>query len=1022
MKTCIFLSILLSLNIHVSAASFQPFPLQFSVGSVTEQRYLRKNSGSQIINGVREAALGSYLIYAFPATESAKCTLALTFNGAENSMPPVVHIRDGTAHQIHYSTILNSQNSRFTISWTVPDHWNLGADVLVTLGAKNSAFSLQSIELLEIPKCSHSRTVPDTVLQWMRGTGVTSTNLTLSSSVNSSVSIEEAGIPYPYSDFQAGSILLAPEQSSVTNAAQPSLSPQSWNTRGSDTISSVPFALTVQSAQKAGILLQTGVNGKSVGSLLRSFPSPELSNITTEYSRIQSLLAPGISGICLDSPFYATDAGFSTAFKQAWNSQYGSISQSETSPEESFFLSGKLKSMLLTNYLTGLWQNMTRDYPADIHIVRSESPLENAVENKIVPFWNLLHSQQVGTIIGKAPPDSTGENIRIGGEFSSHKFLWNYLNNSAFSESLRLLPTNGSFQIPSPTEGKSFERGVAAAMLFPAVKRYTLNSPAMPLTPEQTDIELSVESALQQITSYPSITMDDSGVGLLLSQSLQWQHDPAGRSSIQSFSEIGAAALERGVPIQIASLDRCVDPGYLQPYRTLILSFDYQTPLGPQSLSSLAEWVKSGGSLVILGGSGPSIPARDGWWGSAGFQSPLQALWSDLGINAGNPITIQPPQEDLSKYRTLAQLPLSASQASSRFNLTPYLQGHRSISIRFSNDQPASQNEAVLHSLQLHINGQIAAAFLSNSELDRHFLSFEHGDRTTINGRSVQGDSSWTYQFDNLPENQTVTMSITSSGALKIQAAPSSATIWRTLIASPYSSALPHNLPRLHLDNINPITLVQPPASPVATPLYTLKGGGTPVWMSSIGKGLVIFAGICPDSFSRDTLGDALLNGILRLAYQRSGAEYSNPYSIEAERGPYLIIHTFDTARHPAGSTINILSPTLSLQTDRTIPPHTTSILLRAPANPTIPTVAFASGHVEASLQTSNLTSLFIRSPQGSHPSIRILTAGKEIIGVRAVNTMGEQVPIETLHDSINSLLVRFPGNPDGVACRISWK
>ena len=85
-------------------------------------------------------------------------------------------------------------------------------------------------------------------------------------------------------------------------------------------------------------------------------------------------------------------------------------------------------------------------------------------------------------------------------------------------------------------------------------------------------------------------------------------------------------------PIQLDNIRRF--PAYLDPYKTLVLSYEYMKPASPDIHEGLAGWVKNGGTLVYIGdGRDPFHKVRE-WWNSGEnhYETPTEHLMQSLGL------------------------------------------------------------------------------------------------------------------------------------------------------------------------------------------------------------------------------------------------------------------------------------------------------------------------------------------------------------------------------------------------------
>ncbi|MDF2540762.1 MAG: hypothetical protein K0S47_480 [Herbinix sp.] len=99
--------------------------------------------------------------------------------------------------------------------------------------------------------------------------------------------------------------------------------------------------------------------------------------------------------------------------------------------------------------------------------------------------------------------------------------------------------------------------------------------------------------------------------------------------------------LKHGLPVRPVQLDNIRRfPGYLDDYKTLILSYEYIKPETPDVNNALAEWVKSGGALVYIGDGSDPYHKIDGWWNRAEagnkegktYNNPSEHLFEMMGL------------------------------------------------------------------------------------------------------------------------------------------------------------------------------------------------------------------------------------------------------------------------------------------------------------------------------------------------------------------------------------------------------
>src|SRR3990172_250272 len=148
---------------------------------------------------------------------------------------------------------------------------------------------------------------------------------------------------------------------------------------------------------------------------------------------------------------------------------------------------------------------------------------------------------------------------------------------------------------------------------------------------------LAVTQALQEIPtgdkwlaqSPAGNSSVSDGIGVAIADTLMWQRLEHPR--LQGVYSLLLPLVERGIPVSSFLLERLDDRAYLSRFNVIVLSYESFKPLDASINNGLAEWVKAGGSLIILGGDGDELDQTSGfWWRDLGFKSPLSHLLAQL--------------------------------------------------------------------------------------------------------------------------------------------------------------------------------------------------------------------------------------------------------------------------------------------------------------------------------------------------------------------------------------------------------
>jgi hypothetical protein len=191
--------------------------------------------------------------------------------------------------------------------------------------------------------------------------------------------------------------------------------------------------------------------------------------------------------------------------------------------------------------------------------------------------------------------------------------------------------------------------------------------------------------------------------------------------------------------------------------------------------------------------------------------------------------------------------------------------------------------------------------------------------------------------------------------------------------------------------------------------------------MQTIGHGLVINVGVAPGFFSSSDRSAALIRALTQYAQQRAGGPYREPGVLRLRRGRYTIVRTFGKTEEVEGRTINLLSPSLEVAEDRTIPAQSFALLYDIGPNDDAPHVGFVSGRLQAKIETDRSTVLFVRGPLGSQGAIRLHAGGKRLAGARCMDRLGRMVMMDARQEG-DTVLLRYPNDPDGVVVRAGWE
>ncbi len=1069
-KRSALLALGLCLSVPVQAAPPVPYATVFAPGTPDEIAYLAKVVGATAARGERHAETGQYWYYAFPVAPGASCRLLLTIDGDALTPLPgfMVAGQDGKPLPIH---VQRETEKTIAVDWSLPANWPLGQRVSVGLSAPTAPFTLHYVQFAQSAPDRNGDGLPDVVAAQMRQ-GIASNypfSLPRRDAFPSTIT-QTSSLPNLANDIQTDAVF-------VYNGLADRMT--NWKIRGYTVWTMAGARAEKEYADAHPDAVQTDRNGNALTVEGSAYLTPTPERIALESDFFGKALAGGSEGICPEEPEYFANAGYENAFKTEWLREYKTAWQPPDRDINTRWRASRLMAKLETAHIGGILADAARRKPAARRLVALHSPINYAQWGIIAPQYQITSLPDAQEVIGQVWTGTARTPARYAGVAQDRTFSTAYLEYSSLYQLLRGTKKRLWF-LTDPVEDAAdrtpedykahYEATVVAALLFPEVNAYEV----MPWpdrvfgkVPNAYATEInSVIAAMQEMKNQPNYggSANNPTIGVFVSDAMQYQRAEPNVSDFDGVFGLTLPLLQRGIPVQAVSLDRAADAGYLSGFKTLLLSYDFQKPPDARTQTALLDWTRRGGSLIFVGGSDAYNALSDSWWRKLGIAAPQNALFTAAGaVIGGGAITQTAPPEDLSRYATLLTGDIAEHNLKNRraytFDLTKFAQGSGSVAVRFADAAPGDGWGAWVASAELRLGGQIAASFRAGSDLENRFLRYDNGSRFDGAARFADGPASWTYQFDNLPRGQSVTLTVDMGNGFQVSAAAAQPNASRTLIAAPEAGPLANLFPRLQIGVNYPLTLypsltgkikTPAPAAVVKTaaksddgktdggkmeagktdagkiepdawnPLYQLRSGGVPVWSQTVDRGTIINVGVAPGYFSGSERSAAMLRALTQYATQRAGGIYREPGSLRLKRGRYTIIRTFNAGVTVEGKTINLFSPTLAVAEDREIPPRSLALLADLPDSDS-PRIGFVSGRVIARLETPRATRFFVRGPGGTTGAARLAAQGRKLGGVRATDWLGRPIAIQEYVED-GSVLLRYPNHPDGVIVYAGWR
>jgi hypothetical protein len=1023
-----------------------PYPTIAVPGTPAEQALITGAGGTTVASGARQAEQGQSWTYSFAAAPGDRCRLDIVLTDPAASPPELVVLGADNKPIASKSSADATEKATLTTVWTMPQSWPLGSHVPVTITAKAGPVAINLVRFSVAPQDLNGDGFPEYLARLMLQGLPPNARIAVSRPPSRPYTVFQSGhLPDPQLDVQTDAVF------AYTSAIEPI---QGWKQRG--------YTVWTMGGMRDGKEYlaqhpgeaQTDAAGHPITAGDSIYFTPTANRIAAERAYYETALANGSDGICPEEPEYFARAGYEPAFRAAWEQMLKSPWLDPAGSISARWQASRLMAQLETDQVSQLLQPVADAHPAARRMVAIHSPLHYALAGIVSPQYAITSLPAVQDVIGQVWTGTARTPVRYIGLRQDWTSSLAYLEYSSLYQLLRgtgrrlwfLTDPLEDDPTRTPADYKShYEQTLIASLLFPEVDSYEV----MPwperifghIAPDYaTEID-TVVAALQDMHNQPAgagNAVSAANVGVLVSDSMQWQREPPSPSDLDGLSGLAMPLLQRGVPVQVVSLDRAADPGYLRPFKALLLSYDYQKPLGTRVQAAIAQWVRDGGCLLFAGGSDAYNALPDSWWRQAKLDAPQLDLWNQLGVGVrGSVDTVSAPAEDTSRYKQVLAGDGGEHDLKNRrvvtLDLTPYAQSTGSVAVRFTDVTPNDGWGAFLAGAKLEIGAQLAAQFLAGSDLESRFLVYDSGSQYNGTGRFADGTSSWTYEFDNLPANSPIKLSLDIGNGFAVSVAPVKPAFGHTLLSTPAAGVVATAFPRLRIPAAYPASLypqIQPApvdkdrnAKPASGPdvLYTLRSGGAPVWSQAVGKGLVINVGVAPGFFSANERSAGLLRALVRYGVRRVGGSVKEADALRLKRGKYTIVRTFDDSETIEGRTIDLLSPTLPAAEDREVPSHSVALLYDIGPGDDPPHIGFVSGRVQAKVETNTATAFYVRGPLGTTGAARLHCGSRKLSGARAIDRLGHPVNVQADPDG-GTVLLRYPNDPDGVLVRVGWE
>jgi len=406
-------------------------------------------------------------------------------------------------------------------------------------------------------------------------------------------------------------------------------------------------------------------------------------------SKMKTAIDLGVEAIHLEEPEYWVQTGWSPAFKREWERFYGEAWQAPDSSVDAQYRASRLKYELYFRCLKdviGFIKEYSRSKGKGVECYVPTHSMINYWSWRIVsPESHLMdlpgfdgYIAQVWT--GTARTPNTFAGVRKERTFETAFLEYGQMTSMVGPTKKKMWfladPVEDNPNRTWEDYRRNYECTVIASLFFPGAWGFEVMPwPSRIFRGKHRKAELTTKGAEGIPADYATeilavinalndmdqerVVFDSGtkGIGVVVSDSMVFQRGEPHVTPTDGFFGLTLPLLKRGIPVRPVHLENICRPGCLDPYRLLILSYEYMKPLKREYHRALAKWVKKGNVLMYFGDASDPYHGVREWWNTPPmkYATPAEHLFETLGL----PRKLQPLAAEIADAPSAEQRPMS---------------------------------------------------------------------------------------------------------------------------------------------------------------------------------------------------------------------------------------------------------------------------------------------------------------------------------------------------------------------------
>ncbi|HET6453023.1 MAG TPA: hypothetical protein VFI02_01340 [Armatimonadota bacterium] len=372
---------------------------------------------------------------------------------------------------------------------------------------------------------------------------------------------------------------------------------------------------------------------------------PTQARIDAALDYYRQAITNGTSMAVPEEPEFFIRSGYSESFKREWQDYYHEPWQDQATSVEARWKSSRLKGYLEYRMVKSILEDAQKQKPEVIRAVAGHSAVSYYQWGIIYPHYEVMKLPALQEMIGQVWTGTARSACKYEGVSAERTFENGFLEYSSLYNLTRGTGKRLWF-LMDPLEDNpdrsmedyqiNYIKTLVASLMFPEVDEFEV----MPW-PERifgrvpdgfATTTMSIVTMLGDIHNQKGAKLDGGtrGIATFVADSMAWQRGDPHASDYDCFYGLTLPLIMKGIPVQVAQLERVSEAKYLDAYKVLLVSFDIMKPMDEAYNLALVDWVKKGGALVLFGGE-DAYNALPEWWQKAGFKSPHEHLLANLG-------------------------------------------------------------------------------------------------------------------------------------------------------------------------------------------------------------------------------------------------------------------------------------------------------------------------------------------------------------------------------------------------------